>query len=267
MDYLQNGVPEKYFDGKEERSTIVYLVDFDNVNNNDFTVSNQWTFVENSEKRPDVLIFLNGLPVAIFEFKSPSRENTDVSEAFNQLRNYMHEIPSMFTYNAVLVMSDMTTSKLGTITSDEDRFIEWKTKDGSYENTAYAQFDTFFEGIFDKTRFLDILKNFVCFNVDGEKIFKIVSGYHQYFAVNKAVEKAKLATDTDGKGGVFWHTQGSGKLLSMVFYAHLLQSKLESPTIVVITDRNDLDDQLFGQFSRCRDFLRQTPVHADRRSH
>ncbi|MFI3114863.1 MAG: type I restriction endonuclease subunit R [Clostridia bacterium] len=267
MDYLQNGVPVRFFESGEEKNTLVYLVDFENTQNNDFTIVNQWTFIENSEKRPDILIFINGLPIAMFEQKSPSREETDVSEAYRQLRNYMYEIPAMFIYNAVLVMSDLMTSKIGTITSDEDRFMEWKTTDGSYENTQYAQFDTFFEGIFDKTRFLDILKNFVCFNTDGEKTFKILAGYHQYFAVKKAVEKAMQATKTDGKGGVFWHTQGSGKSLSMVFYAHLLQIKLESPTIVVITDRNDLDDQLYGQFSRCRDFLRQTPIQAESRTH
>jgi len=265
MDYLQNGVPVKYFENGEERSNLVYLIDFKNPEHNDFTVANQWTFIENSEKRPDVILFVNGLPLVVIELKSPSREETDASAAYRQLRNYMYEIPSMFIYNAVCVMSDMTTSKAGTITSGEDRFMEWKTTDGSYENTQYAAFDTFFEGLFEKRRFLDILKNFICFNVDGEKTFKILAGYHQYFAVKKALESTKHAMLTDGKGGVFWHTQGSGKSLSMVFYAHYLQEALESPTIVVITDRNDLDDQLYGQFSRCRSFLRQTPVQADKR--
>lgn len=267
MDYLQNGVPVKYFDNGEERSTLVYLVDFKNPAHNDFTVANQWTFIENSEKRPDVLLFVNGLPLVLIELKSPSREETDASDAYRQIRNYMYEIPSMFIYNAVCVMSDMTTSKAGTITSGEDRFMEWKTTDGSYENTQYAAFDTFFEGLFEKSRFLDIVKNFICFNVDGQNTFKILAGYHQYFAVKKAVTSTLNATVTDGKGGVFWHTQGSGKSLSMVFYAHHLQETLESPTIVVLTDRNDLDDQLYGQFSRCKDFLRQTPQHAESRKH
>lgn len=265
MDYLQNGVQVKCFCDGEERSTIVYLVDFRNVANNDFTVVNQWTFIENSEKRPDVILFVNGMPLVVIELKSPSREETDASDAYRQLRNYMHEIPSLFTYNAICVMSDMTTSKAGTITSGEDRYMEWKTTDGSYENTQYASFDTFFEGLFEKNRFLDIIKNFICFNVDGEKTFKILAAYHQYFAVKKAVESTKRAVATDGKGGVFWHTQGSGKSLSMVFYAHYLQEALDSPTIVVITDRNDLDDQLYGQFARCKDFLRQTPQHAESR--
>ena len=267
MDYLQNGIPVRFFVDGEERSSIVYLVDYKNPNNNSFIVANQWTFIENSNKRPDIILFLNGLPVVLIELKSPSREETDVSEAYRQLRNYMMEIPSMFIYNAICVMSDQLTSKAGTITSGEDRFMEWKTKDGDYENTQYAQFDTFFEGIFKKERLLDIIKNFICFSNEGINSFKILAGYHQYFAVRKAIESTKHATLTDGKGGVFWHTQGSGKSLSMVFYAHLLQETLNSPTIVVLTDRNDLDNQLYSQFAKCKDFLRQEPIHAESREH
>lgn len=265
MDYLQNGIPVRYFVSGEERSSIVYLVDYKNHDNNSFVLANQWTFIENSNKRPDIILFLNGLPVVLVELKSPSREETDASEAYRQLRNYMQEIPSMFVYNAICVMSDQLTSKAGTITSGEDRFMEWKTKDGDYENTQYAQFDTFFEGIFQKERLLDVIKNFICFSNEGIGSFKILAGYHQYFAVRKAVESTKKATITDGKGGVFWHTQGSGKSLSMVFYAHLLQEALDSPTIVVLTDRNDLDDQLYGQFAKCKDFLRQAPMQAESR--
>ena len=265
MDFLQNGIPVRYFVGGEERSSIVYLVDYKNPDNNSFIVANQWTYIENSNKRPDIILFLNGLPVVLVELKSPSREETDASEAYRQLRNYMQEIPSMFIYNAICVMSDQLTSKAGTITSGEDRFMEWKTKDGNYENTQYAQFDTFFEGMFQKERLLDIIKNFICFSNEGINSFKILAGYHQYFAVRKAIESTKHATVTDGKGGVFWHTQGSGKSLSMVFYAHLLQEALDSPTIVVLTDRNDLDDQLYGQFAKCKDFLRQEPVQAKSR--
>ncbi|MBD5555697.1 MAG: type I restriction endonuclease subunit R [Roseburia sp.] len=267
MDYLQNGIPVRFFVKGEERSSIVYLVDYSKPDNNSFIVANQWTFIENSNKRPDVILFLNGLPVVIIELKSPSREETDASEAYLQLRNYMQEIPSMFIYNAICVMSDMGISKAGTITSGEDRFMEWKTKDGDYENTQYAQFDTFFEGIFQKERLLDIIKNFLCFSNEGLKRFKILAGYHQYFAVRKAIQSTKHASVTDGKGGVFWHTQGSGKSLSMVFYAHLLQEALDSPTIVVLTDRNDLDDQLYGQFAKCKAFLRQEPIHAESREH
>lgn len=265
MDYLQNGIPVRYFVDGEERSAIVYLVDYKNPDKNSFIVANQWTFIENSNKRPDIILFLNGLPVVLVELKSPSREETDASEAYRQLRNYMQEIPSMFIYNAICVMSDQLTSKAGTITSGEDRFMKWKTKDGDYENTQYAQFDTFFEGMFKKERLLDIIKNFICFSNEGMKTSKILAGYHQYFAVRKAIESTKHAAVTDGKGGVFWHTQGSGKSLSMVFYAHLLQEALDSPTIVVLTDRNDLDDQLYSQFAKCKDFLRQEPMHAESR--
>lgn len=266
-DYIQHGVEVRYFEGKEERAGIVYLVDYKNPDNNSFVIANQWIFIENSNKRPDILLFLNGLPVVLMELKSPSREETDASEAYIQIRNYMHEIPSMFIYNCICVMSDQLTSKAGTITSGEDRFMEWKSEDGSYENTQYAQFDTFFKGMFEKRRLLDIIKNFICFSNEGLKNIKILAGYHQYFAVRKAVESTKKGMASDGRGGVFWHTQGSGKSLSMVFYAHLLEELLQSPTIVVITDRNDLDDQLYGQFAKCKDFLRQAPMHAKSRQH
>lgn len=266
MNYLQNGVEVKYFEDGEEHSDIIYLADYANKNNNSFVVANQWTYIENSNKRPDVILFLNGLPVVLMELKSPSRENTDASEGYLQIRNYMQEIPSMFIYNCICVISDQLTSKAGTITSKEDRFMCWKSKDGSYENTQYAQFDTFFEGMFTKERLLDIIKNFICFSGNGSELIKILAGYHQYFAVKKAIESTKRASETDRKGGVFWHTQGSGKSLSMVFYAHLLQRTLNSPTIVVITDRNDLDDQLYSQFAKCKDFLRQEPKHAESRN-
>ena len=267
MDYLQNGVPVRYFEDGEERAALAYLADYKNPANNSFIVANQWTFIENSNKRPDIIVFLNGLPVVVVELKSPSREDTDASEAYRQLRNYMLEIPSMFIYNAICVISDQTTTKAGTITAGADRFMKWKSKDGSYENTLHAQFDTFFEGIFQKDRFLDILKNFICFSSDGTTSVKILAAYHQYFAVRKAIASTKHAAVTDGKGGVFWHTQGSGKSLSMVFYAHLLQEALDSPTIVVLTDRNDLDNQLYAQFAKCKAFLRQEPMHAESREH
>lgn len=267
MDYLQNGITVRYTEKGEPKDTIVYLIDYANPENNSFIIANQWTFVENSEKRPDILLFVNGLPLVLMELKSPSREETDASAAYRQIQNYKHEIPSMFIYNAICVMSDLLQSKAGTITSGEDRFMEWKTVDGSYENTQYAQFDTFFTGIFQKERLLDVLKNFICFSIENKGAVKILAAYHQYFAVKKAIASTKHAIETDGKGGVFWHTQGSGKSLSMVFYAHLLQKALNSPTIVVITDRNDLDDQLYGQFCKCKDFLRQEPVHAESRAH
>ena len=263
MDYLQNGITVKYAVKGEERSSVVKLIDYADADKNDFYVVNQYTFVENgNNRRPDIILFINGLPLVLMELKSPSKDEVGAENAYNQIRNYMKDIPSMFYYNAICVISDLSTNKAGTITSGLDRFMEWKTKDGDYENTAYAQFDTFYEGMFQKARLLDILKNFILFSGDGQKPIKILAGYHQYFAVRKAIEKAKIATNTDGKGGVFWHTQGSGKSLSMVFYAHLLQEALDSPTIVVMTDRIDLDDQLYTQFAKCAPFLRQIPVQA-----
>lgn len=264
-DYLQSGVEVRYFDGKEERDDIVRLLDFDNPESNTFHVVNQWTFVEYSEKRPDVICFVNGMPLVVFELKSPSREETDASDAYLQLRNYMHHIPSLFVPNVFCVMSDMAETRVGTITSDEDRYVAWKSVDGDYSETKMATWKTMVDGMMPKTRLMDIVKNFVCFNDAGEKVVKILAAYHQYFGVTKAIDRAVEAVGGDGKIGVFWHTQGSGKSLSMVFFAHLLQERLNCPTIVVITDRNDLDDQLFGQFGRCKDFLRQSPVQATSR--
>ncbi len=262
MDYLQNGVEVTYENDGEMVHDIIYLIDYFNTSRNKFQAVNQWTYQEYSEKRADIIIFINGLPLVFIELKSPSREETDASAAYRQIRNYIKEIPSMFIYNAFCVMSDMECSKAGTITSNEDRYMEWKTKDGSYESTDAIDYDTFFVGMFKQDRLLDILKNFICFSKNESGDAKILAGYHQYFAVKKAVERTVKATNGDGKIGVFWHTQGSGKSLSMVFYAHLIQSALSQPTIVVITDRNDLDEQLYGQFSKCEHFLRQKPVQA-----
>ena len=261
-EYLQSGVEVRFFDGKEEQNDIVYLIDFDNPKNNDFHVVNQWTFVEYSNKRPDLIVFVNGMPLVIFELKSPSREETDSSDAYLQLRNYMQHIPSMFVPNAFCVMSDMSDTRVGTITASEDRFVKWKSIDGDYSETQNSDWKTMLEGMFRKERLTDIIKNFICFNDSADSVVKILAGYHQYFAVHKAADRAVEAVAGDGKIGVFWHTQGSGKSLSMVFLAHMLQEKLQSPTIVVITDRNDLDDQLFSQFGRCANFLRQKPERA-----
>lgn len=269
MDWLQNGITVKYADKGEERSGIVRLLDYDRPEQNEFLVVNQFSFTENGRtRRPDILLFLNGLPLVLMELKSPSKDEVGVENAYRQIRNYMQDIPSLFYYNAICVISDLATSRAGTITAGLDRFMEWKRKDPDQaEDTASAQFDTFYEGMFRKERLLDILKNFILFSGDGQKSAKILAGYHQYFAVKKAIDRAKVATRTDGKGGVFWHTQGSGKSLSMVFYAHLLQEALDSPTIVVMTDRIDLDDQLYTQFARCASFLRQDPVQAESKEH
>ena len=266
-DYMQNGVEVNYFDGKDQCSTRVRLIDYDTPLRNNFIVANQWTVEEKSVRRADIIVFVNGFPLVVVELKSPSRENTDVSEAYAQLRNYMQEIPSLFVYNAFCVMSDMSTSKVGTITAGEDRFMEWKTADGTREDTRYANFDVLFAGMFDKARLIEILHGFICFSKDEKQSAKILAGYHQFFAVRKAVDSVAEATQSDGKGGVFWHTQGSGKSLSMVFFAKRLQDAVSSPTIVVLTDRNDLDGQLYRQFARCSEFLRQVPIQAESRKH
>ncbi len=262
-DMLQGGVEVRWFDGKEEHTDIVRLVDYDDPCRNEFHVVNQWTYVERgTNKRPDLIVFVNGLPLVLFELKSPARAEADNEDAYQQIQNYKKQIPGLFTYNAFCVISDMLETKVGTITANESRFVKWKSTDGSYEATQYADWKTPLDGMFPKERLVDILKNFILFSEDA----KILAGYHQYFAVGKALESVHEAIGGDGKGGVFWHTQGSGKSLSMVFLAHLLEDKLDSPTIVVITDRNDLDSQLFAQFSKCADFLRQTPVQAQSRA-
>lgn len=267
MDYLQNGVEVSYQVGGETKSDLVSLVDYSEPAKNTFTVANQWTYIEYETKRPDVVIFLNGMPVVVIELKSPKEDSVTIEDAYRQIRNYMKSIDHFFTYNAFCVISDQSETRAGTITSSLDRYMEWKTVDGDYEETRYADFTTLFKGMFGKSRFLDILHNFICFSKDTDDTAKILAAYHQYFAVKKAVESTERASAVsgDGRGGVFWHTQGSGKSLSMVFYTKLLQSAMDSPTIVVITDRNDLDDQLYSQFSKCKSFLRQTPVQADKR--
>lgn len=266
-DYLQNGVSVSYQDKGETKSNIIYLVDYENPSNNNFVVANQWTVEEYETKRPDVVIFLNGIPVVLMELKSPKEDSVTIDDAYLQIRNYMKSIESFFVYNAFCIISDQSQTKAGTITADIDRYMEWKTVDGNYEETRYADFTTLLKGMFAKHRFLDILHNFICFSKESGGSAKILAAYHQYFAVKKAIESTVKASSVggDGRGGVFWHTQGSGKSLSMVFYAKGLQAALNSPTIVVITDRNDLDDQLFAQFSKCKDFLRQTPIQAEKR--
>ena len=262
-DMLQGGVEVRWYDGKEDKNDIVRLIDFDNPERNEFHVVNQWTYIEHgTNKRPDVIVFVNGLPLVLFELKSPARADADNEDAYQQIQNYKRQIPTLFVYNAFCVISDMLHTKVGTITANESRFVEWKSVDGSYEATQFADWKTPLDGMFPKARLIDILKNFILFSEDA----KILAGYHQYFAVNKALGSVHEAIGGDGRGGVFWHTQGSGKSLSMVFLAHLLEEKLDSPTIVVITDRNDLDSQLFAQFSKCSDFLRQTPVQAQSRA-
>ena len=259
---LQYGIEVQYTDNKHQvKTAIVNLIDYEHEEENDFLVVNQYTIQELETKRPDIVVFVNGLPMVVIELKSPSREETDASEAYLQLRNYQKFIPSLFIYNAFNVMSDMALTKIGTITAKEDRYMEWKQPTGEV-----ADYDTAFKSVFTPRVFLNLLKNYLLFDVREGSYAKILAGYHQYYAVEKAALKTVEAVKGDGKIGVFWHTQGSGKSLSMVFLAHHPKVQAMNPTIVVITDRNDLDEQLYGQFSRNIDFLRQRPVQCTSRN-
>ncbi|MCR6545687.1 type I restriction endonuclease subunit R [Dehalobacterium formicoaceticum] len=255
------------------RTEKVYVFDFEKMLNNEFMVANQFTIVEHgTEKRPDVVAFINGIPLVVIELKSASDENVDITDAYNQLQTYIMTIPSLFTYNSFLVTSDGINARVGTLTSDEDRFMAWRTIDGEgVAPLSIPQLEVLIKGMFQRDRFLDIIKHFVLFQSDGKDTIKILAGYHQYHAVNKAVASTERATQESGdrRIGVIWHTQGSGKSLSMVFYAGklVISEELENPTIVVITDRNDLDDQLFGTFQKSKDLLRNTPVQATDRAH
>lgn len=264
-DWLQNGLDVTFKSGEGTlRSDHVKILDIDNPANNSFQVVNQWTVVNGqAKKRADIVVFVNGLPIAVIELKSPSREVTNSEEAYLQLQNYMRQVPQLFTAAQMLVISDMADTQVGTITAPLDRFMEWKTTDGSYESTAIADFQTFFEGIFDRKRLIDIITNFTLSMGSDTKKVRILAGYHQYFAVKKAMQGTQDALGRkDGKIGVFWHTQGSGKSLSMVFYAHQLLKNLLSATILVLTDRLDLNDQLHFTFAACSEYLRQTPIKA-----
>ena len=259
---LQYGIEVQYTDAKHQvKTAIVNLIDYEHEDENDFLVVNQYTVQELETKRPDIVVFVNGLPLVVIELKSPSREETDASEAYLQLRNYQKYIPSLFIYNAFNVMSDMALTKIGTVTAKEDRYMEWKQPTGEV-----ADYDVAFKSVFTPKILLNLLKNYILFDVREGSYTKILAGYHQYYAVEKAAVRTEEAVKGDGKIGVFWHTQGSGKSLSMVFLAHHPKVQAMNPTIVVITDRNDLDEQLFGQFSRTVDFLRQRAVQCTSRN-
>jgi len=259
---MQDGMEVPYVLNGEERTDLVQLIDYDNYTNNSFHIANQWRVEGHDVIRCDMVVFVNGLPLVVIELKSPSEEDVTVHDAYMQMRNYQLKAPDLFTYNAFNVISDMLLTLAGTITSDEERYMQWKSVDGVYEDKETVDYLTFFNGIFPKERLLDILRNYICFDHREGKPIKILAGYHQYFAVNRALKCTYDAVNGDGKIGVFWHTQGSGKSLSMVFLARLIGRHFPESTIVVVTDRNDLDDQLYGQFSRCADFLRQMPQQA-----
>jgi len=257
----------------------VWLVDFANPENNEFLACNQFTVIENNiNKRPDVVLFVNGLPLVVIELKNPTDENATVAKAFTQLQNYKNAIPSLFYYNAALIASDGLDARAGTISSDISRFLAWKSSDGYKEDTATTpQIETLIKGMVGKQVLLDLIRHFIVFEKSKKEDAKTglssvvnikkIAAYHQYFAVNKAIEETLRATSEQGNGkaGVVWHTQGSGKSLSMVFYTGKSVLELNNPTIVVITDRNDLDDQLFDTFASCKQLLRQEPVQAHNR--
>ena len=264
--WMQNGLEVGYLQDGEERTALMRLIDYERPERNLFKVVNQWRVEEYKNKRCDMVVMVNGLPLVVVELKSAVSEDATIDDAYKQIKNYQQSIPSLFSYNAFNVISDMSETRAGTITAKEARYMEWKTVDGSYESTLIADYRTFFLGMFQQQRLLDILQNYICFDKNQGRYAKILTAYHQYYAVGKALERTKEAVEGNGKIGVFWHTQGSGKSLSMVFYAHQLVQRLPEVTIVVVTDRKDLDNQLFGQFCRCKDFLRQEPVNAQSRN-
>ena len=246
-----------------------YIFDAKDIENNEFLAINQYTVIENGkERRPDIVAFLNGIPVVVIELKNATNEEVDIVDGFNQLQTYKRDIPSLFYYNAFMITSDGINAKVGTITSDLDRFMFWRTIDGEKESgLSFPQLQVMLYGMMNKKRFLDIVSKYSFFVHEEDKSFKILPGYHQFFAVNKALYTTHLAASENGsrKAGVIWHTQGSGKSYSMLMYTRQLVLELNNPTIVVITDRNDLDDQLFTTFSKSADYLRQTPKQADTR--
>ena len=270
--YLIEGVPVEV--AREDGSIggdVARLIDFDNVDANDWLAVNQYTVVEHGHnRRPDVVLFVNGLPLAVIELKNPSDENATLDGAFNQLQTYKDEIPSLFRTNAALVTSDGLHARLGSLTANLERFMPWRTVDGSAVTPkGTPELGTVIEGVFEKARFLTLIRDFTVFEDTGSGLVKIVAGYHQFHAVRHAVESTIAATSPEGdrRIGVIWHTQGSGKSLLMAFYAGkiIAHPAMENPTVVVITDRNDLDNQLFGTFSMCRELIRHTPRQADSR--
>jgi type I restriction enzyme R subunit len=288
---LTEGVDVKGREGEQIKTFKVWLMDFQNPENNDFAAVNQFTIVENhTNKRPDVIIFVNGLPLVVIEIKNATDEKADIKAAFNQLQTYKQAIPTLFNYNSILIATDGWFAKAGTITSDWSRFSGWKippTKletlnavaepDTTYNSTLFPkeptnlEMDVVLTGMLDKKTLIDLIRYFVVFEKTKEKTFKKIAAYHQYYAVNKAIQSTVKAASLSGdqRAGVIWHTQGSGKSLSMVFYSGkmVVTPQLNNPTIVVLTDRNDLDQQLFETFSNCQQLIRQTPVQAENRNH
>lgn len=276
---LTDGIDAEFLSGEDVRGDKLWLIDFENIENNEFLVCNQFTVIEKEKnKRPDIVLFVNGLPIVVLELKNAADENATVKKAFTQLQNYKTAIPSLFNYNSVLIASDGLDAKAGSLTADWSRFVAWKTSDGEKEEKkTVPQLETLIRGMLKKEVLLDLIHNFVVFQKIKKEdaktgqtfveTVKILAAYHQYYAVKKAVESSKIASKENGdrKAGVVWHTQGSGKSLSMVFYAGKIVLDLDNPTVVVITDRNDLDDQLFENFAASKQLLRQEPVQVENR--
>ncbi len=285
---LVEGIPVEYRKDGKIKNDNVWLVDFENPNKNEFLAVNQFTIIENNiNKRPDIILFVNGLPLAVIELKNIADENATITDAYNQLQTYKEKIPSLFRYNEILVTSDGHLARAGTLTSNKERFMPWKTINGNEPKKENLELEILLKGIFEKSTFLELIRHFIVFEKEKE-IKKKLAAYHQYNAVNSAIKSTIRASLTkqikespasyglksvkdqpkgDKRAGIVWHTQGSGKSLSMVFYAGklALSNELENPTMIVLTDRNDLDDQLFGTFSRCNDLLRQNPENAESR--
>ena len=262
--YLLEGCQVPINENGETRYKTIKIVDFNNISNNIFKAINQYTIIEHSEKRPDIIIFINGLPLVVVELKSTVREDVKLIDGYNQLKGYQEvHIPTLFYYNQFVIVSDGVQARAGTITSPWSRFSEWKKIEADDEVTEnMPTHKTLFYGMLRKDRLLDIINNFVLWSEDS----KILSAYHQYFGVKKAITSTEVAIDNrTGKAGILWHTQGSGKSFSMVFYAGNMIKVLKNPSIVVVTDRNDLDNQLFTTFAKCSEYLKQSPIQIESR--
>ena len=262
--YLLEGVSVPINENGETRYKTIKIVDFDNISNNTFKAINQYTIIEHSEKRPDIIIFVNGLPLVVVELKSTVREDVKLIDGYNQLKGYQEvHIPTLFYYNQFMIVSDGVQARAGTITSPWSRFSEWKKIEADDEVTEnMPTYKTLFYGMLRKNRLLDIINNYVLWSEDS----KILSAYHQYFGVKKAIKSTEVAIENKtGKAGILWHTQGSGKSFSMVFYTGNMIKKLGNPSIVVVTDRNDLDNQLYTTFAKCSNYLKQDPVQIENR--
>ena len=275
--YITEGYSVEVRIENEQRGRYIQFIDWENPENNTFVVTNQFTVSNKKTKRPDVVLLVNGMPLVLFELKAPLAENVSIDHAYQQIQNYKNAIPQLFFYNSICVLSDGLQARSGTITSDFSRFLAWKSVFGEKVDETTLEYETLIAGMLRPEKLLDLIKSFTVFEKTSAKdektglqkikTVKKVSAYHQYFAVNKALEKTIEATSEHGdkKIGVVWHTQGSGKSLSMVFYAGKLVQQLDNPTIVIVTDRNDLDAQLFGTFADCKQLLRQTPQQAQGR--